>query len=394
MMNHLLYALKEAAVDNWKRLNDTFPSAPRRTSTDEVHLESAMQWLKRAYENGRGGVASHYSLLKGKWLHPFPETTGYIIPTFYDYTEHCKEGAWHDDAVTMTDWLCSVQLDSGACMQGTYDEKKGKNRPIIFNTGQNIFGYLRTYQETGKQKYLDCALKAGNFLTGNVDEQGIWNRCLHHDIPHTYNARTAWALFELHALIGDERYARTAAANLDWVIRQQQANGWFAHANFKPNELPNSHGIAYTLRGLLESFFITQKQAYLDAVKRTSAVLLEKVASGRPLYTFWDRHWQNRDKYLPFMKGRYICLTGSIQLAIVWLKLSAETGDKRYSQAADKLIDQVKARQNLTSKNLGIRGGIKGAFPISGSYAFMKYPNWAAKFFADALMLRLKTRKK
>ena len=34
-----------------------------------------------------------------------------------------------------------------------------------------------------------------------------------------------------------------------------------------------------------------------------------------------------------------------------------------------------------------IRGGIKGSFPIDGQYGQYEYLNWAAKFFADALMI-------
>jgi uncharacterized protein YyaL (SSP411 family) len=390
-MIHLFYLIKELTVDHWKRLKYTFLPFPIKVEADEIHLENVMQWLKAAYENGQGGISSHYSLLKGKWLNPFPETTGYIIPTFFDYFNYGKDKYFFESAVKMTDWLCSVQLDNGACMQGSYDSQKGKNKPIIFNTGQNIFGFLRTYRERGEKKYLDCAVKAGDFLSENIDEHGIWNRYLHHNIPHTYNSRTSWALLELHSITGDEKHEKVAVANLDWVIRQQHENGWFEHANFKPHELPNTHGIAYTLRGLLESYFITKKQAYLDAVKLTSENLLKKIEAGRPLYTFWDRNWQNHGKYLPWFKGRYVCLTGNIQLSIVWLKLFVETKDKRYWEAANKIIDEAKTLQNIKSKNPGIRGGIKGAFPITGSYSFLKYPNWAAKFFADALMIRIHT---
>ena len=33
------------------------------------------------------------------------------------------------------------------------------------------------------------------------------------------------------------------------------------------------------------------------------------------------------------------------------------------------------------------RGGIAGSSPIWGDYSRFEYPNWAAKFFADALMM-------
>jgi hypothetical protein len=34
-----------------------------------------------------------------------------------------------------------------------------------------------------------------------------------------------------------------------------------------------------------------------------------------------------------------------------------------------------------------VRGGIAGSAPIWGDYSRFEYPNWAAKFFADALMM-------
>ena len=54
------------------------------------------------------------------------------------------------------------------------------------------------------------------------------------------------------------------------------------------------------------------------------------------------------------------------------------------------MVDFVKFLQDTSSKNPGIRGAVPGAFPIFGSYSFLKYPNWAAKFFADALMLKIR----
>ena len=37
--------------------------------------------------------------------------------------------------------------------------------------------------------------------------------------------------------------------------------------------------------------------------------------------------------------------------------------------------------------NKGIRGGIAGCYPVWGGYIQYGYPNWAAKFFIDALLL-------
>src|SRR5512134_3377654 len=51
------------------------------------HLDAAIQWICRAHDRCHGqGVSLGFSLLHG-WLPPYPETTGYIIPTLFDYSE-------------------------------------------------------------------------------------------------------------------------------------------------------------------------------------------------------------------------------------------------------------------------------------------------------------------
>ena len=61
--------------------------------------------------------------------------------------------------------------------------------------------------------------------------------------------------------------------------------------------------------------------------------------------------------------------------------------EKIYLDAAKKANSYMKSAQDIKSLNKGINGGIKGAFPIYGWYAPFCYPNWAAKFFIDSLML-------
>ena len=83
----------------------------------------------------------------------------------------------------------------------------------------------------------------------------------------------------------------------------------------------------------------------------------------------------------------YSCLTGDAQVAGVWLKLFEAEGDVRFLNAALKLNDYVKTTQHLHSLHPGIRGGIKGSHPIYGRYTSFGFPNWAAKFFVDSLIL-------
>jgi hypothetical protein len=82
------------------------------------------------------------------------------------------------------------------------------------------------------------------------------------------------------------------------------------------------------------------------------------------------------------------CLTGNCQLAIVWARLHASVGGKNYRMGTVRALDRVMATQDLDADDPGIRGGIKGSQPVWGRYAPMSLPNWAAKFFVDAMWLR------
>src|SRR5262245_43115219 len=51
-------------------------------------LKAVYRWLCVAHDvTPDGGVAGCYNLVKG-WGTSYPETTGYIIPTFLHYAEH------------------------------------------------------------------------------------------------------------------------------------------------------------------------------------------------------------------------------------------------------------------------------------------------------------------
>ena len=51
------------------------------------------------------------------------------------------------------------------------------------------------------------------------------------------------------------------------------------------------------------------------------------------------------------------------------------------------------AVQNIQTNDTNIRGGISGSWPIDGKYHPYQYPNWAAKFFIDALLSLKKAEK-
>ncbi len=355
------------------------------------HLRSTMAWLKAADDAcPQGGVSGGYSLIDG-WLAPYPETTGYIIPTFYDFAEMTGDIEWSDRARSMADWEIEVQMPNGAVQAGLYKGKDAKQVEAVFNTGQVILGWCRAFVETKDERYLEAAKKAGDWLISVQAEDGAWrfeSQETETDV-HAYDVRTAWSLLEIFEITGDEKYADAAKKNLEWTMAQQHENGWFDNnAFFTSSEkwsAPFTHTIAYVMEGLQESYRILKDERYLAAYAKTAEKLLRIFELRKKMAGDFDQNWKR--------SSDYSCLTGNAQIAGVWLKHYQITGDVRYLNAALKLTDDVKRSQNVSSMHRGISGGVQGSYPVNGKYTPFIFPNWAAKFLADTLILEEKTMK-
>lgn len=371
-------ALPTLAVGDTVR--DVLPSSRREGGVPDGALQAAVDWLCLTHDvTGRQGSSLGYHLLRG-WLPAFPETTGYIIGTLLDHAARSGDSSLVERAREMGEWEIDVQNPDGGVMQGALRTPPG--RSIAFNTGMVVFGWLDLYEHDGGERLLAAAVRAGDWLERTQTPQGTWEGDHeHHGIPHAYDARVAWALVRLAQVTGEERFRATAVRHLDWVLSVQQPNGWFDCCAFRPGDLPNSHGLAYTMRGLLESGALLEEPRYLEAALRTAHALAGIHRKLGRLPATYDRDWTPR--------ARYVCVTGLAQNGGVWLRLHQRTGDDVLLQAGLAAIEQAAGFQSR-GRWRATNGAVPGSFPLYGRYAPFQYPNWAAKFLADSLALRLR----
>lgn len=351
---------------------------PPRHGVRPGGLSAAIDWLCLTHEaTGRRGSAKSYSLVYG-WEAAYPETTGYVIGTLLAFARREGSGRHVEHALQMGDWEIEVQSDDGGIMGGVLRSPPGPS--IAFNTGMVVHGWLDLHEALGHDRHLSAAERAGRFLVETQDADGAWRgRHAYRGIAHAYKSRVAWALLRLARATSEESFATAARRNLDWVLSMQHDNGWFESCEFKPGTLPSTHGIAYTMRGLLESHALTGTGAYLDAALLASEPLMRKLEVHDGLPATFDRDWRPG--------ARYVCVTGVAQLGGVWLRLYELTGDARLLNAGLKAVDQAASLQ-ARGPFKPLDGPIPGSFPIWGRYAPLQYPNWATKFLADSLMLR------
>ena len=115
-------------------------------------LNLLIAWIGLAQDSnvaGDNGVSRDFSLLHG-WGYSYPETTGYIIETFINSDKYLKSNVNLDRAQKMTDWLISIQLESGGFTGSTIDQIQKHPLPVVFNTGQILIGLAASFAQFGE----------------------------------------------------------------------------------------------------------------------------------------------------------------------------------------------------------------------------------------------------
>lgn len=368
-----------------------------------IHCQAALEWLFRAQDAAKvGGVAAEYNLSWG-WNLPYPEVSGYIIPTILNLAQQFPNELDTTEikarASRIADWLLTIQHQDGSYNAALYYDAKiyghrplaqrvsSRGKPAAFETGQIIWGLSAIYEQSAEPRYLNAAIKAADWLLRQQSADGTW-AVEERGIPRSYSALTARHLASLAKLTDKKSYAEAAIKNCNWCLTKQNNAGWFDECTHTPGFPPWTHGIAYVVQGLLETGIYLNKNEYIEGAIKTADVLLRRYS----LRGFKSVYRQEKG-FLPARfnsdwstKDKFSCLVGNAQISLVWSTLYQVTGDVRYLNGALKINQDLKSLQVLDSPNAGIRGGIKGSHPIWGLYRTFGYPAWAAKFFIDALI--------
>ena len=338
-------------------------------------LRSVVDWMLDA-QRPDGGIAAYYSLLTG-YSGSYPEVTGYIIPTLYDFGRLTGDPAARTCAERATDWLLSLQMPSGG-FPGGLRGRASDAQPSVFNTGQILQGLVRAYVETKDAEILKRAVAAGDWLSTIQQVDGSWaGVAAYQGVAHTYYSMVSWALAQLAEESRDPRHAGAADRNIDWVLAHVQPSGWIDGINLRGHPV-YLHFIAYVIQGTLECGILRRRDDAIQAAAKSAWVLLRK----------FETHKRLLGTYEPDFRGgqKFSCLTGNAQMSCVWMRLYEVTGDLRYLNGALTMNEMLK--QLLPSRGRrGVVGGVAGSYPIWGRYQPMRFISWGCKFLVDALFL-------
>lgn len=289
--------------------------------------ERAMDWFKEHM------VADKGIIVHTKTPVPYPEVTGYYIPTLYNWGER-------ELARTCTKWLLSIQLPDGA-----FPAPDGV--PYTFDTGQIMRGLCAAFHD---MEGIEAPLrKACDWVVAQVDSEGRlttpsteqWSD-IANDLIHTY---VLPPLIQAGKLLDVPEYVETANFVLSYYKKQESLVPF--------NRLSHFH--AYAMEALCELGEIELANRGMADVER-----VQRPDGSVPAYP--DVNW--------------VCSTGIAQYAIVWYTLGKK-------QQADRAIAYLEKIQNPSGGFYGSYG--KGAKYISGAEI-----SWAVKYFLDAYLLKLR----
>jgi len=328
-----------------------------------------------------GGSAAYYSKLYqpfGFWSGAYPETTGYLIPTLFDAGKS-------KEAIALADWIIELQYEDGGLPGGLMKNGKKEERSI-FNTAQMIIGLHRAANETSEERFSKAALAAGIWLKKVQNEDGSWSK-YHYKKGYfpSYYTRVAWPMLLSAEFEMGDSIKNAAIKTFELIQLKKLDNQFIKDSAFESGQAAFLHTIAYTIRGFIEAGIILNRKDFFKTGYNLSYKLfrkyeLKKYLAGAYHEDFSEVKW-------------YRCLTGEAQMCIIWLLIADHKDDPRFVNVASKVLDDL-CKVQPTSSFLKKKGGLPGSKPYYGRYIAFRQPNWATKFFMDALYLEDQAYKK
>lgn len=353
--------------------------------SDEKRMELALEWFKNSILK-TGGSSAKYSMLFNKWYPAYPETNGFWLNTLIALKNNhvaVFESIFGEQKIIdeVAHWLMGTQRLDGT-FPGSYGDYANQP-PRVFNNGQIILGLSDYYEHTKDAQTIEACIKSADWLCKVQSADGSWKQFTLHQLSS--NTRTAWALIRLGNITGEKKYTEAGRKNIEYALTLQNDKGYFKENGFEESTLNTTHTLAYAVRGVLGAAIELQNDKWIIAVRKTFDSLLNIIKPDGFLPGDVTENFET-----PY---HYCCLTGNCQLSVAGFELYRVTGEKKYADAANNLINYVKTKQ-LLSEFSHSNGGVSGSWPLNGRYCAYDIPNWAAKFFMDAVILQQKQKTK
>ncbi len=339
------------------------------------HTDAGLGWVRKSIAaTGSPGSSHSYSPIFG-WAKAYPETTGYLAETLLVYARLQRDDTLRDLAFDCLDWLCTLQLSSGA-FPGLL---VGNTTPSVFNTGQILFGLASGIDAQGLHTatYRSALERAVTWLLEVLETDGSWQTAAF--VPGfvpSYYTRAIQGVLRANTILQSPEIATKMVRALDFYAQRFRPNFAVSDWGFQLGRPAFTHTIAYTLEGFLESGWHLHKPQIVERASQAMQVLQSDYAQRGRLAGRYDAAWQG--------DYSFECPTGLAQFSCIAGRLGEITGDPVLQRFSTDLLTRVLTFQKF-SHNKNVHGALPGSVPCWKNYLPLRYPNWGVKFLLDAL---------
>ena len=362
-------------------------SPSKNNDFEKELIDNSINWLLTCQKNSLDrGICTAYDLVEKKLTISFPETTGYIIPTLLEYSKLKQNDKIYNISKEMGEWIIDITRDDGGLGEAYGFYRPG---PRIFTTAQAIIGLLSLYLASNNRKFLNTAVKMGEFLTQNLNKDGSWNKNFTFlKITTTYKSRVSWILMMLYDVTNEIKFKEASLKSLQYIINNKTKNYWPESCNFDKSNNALTHLLGYHLVAIVK-FAYYEKLEDLNLKKELidhCSFFYKRIQ--KQLSTANDLKGIINDKFEKVVD--YNCLTGSAQ--IMYFALIYEKKNSINKNLISEILYKSLYDKQISNNQKEVNGSISGSFPINGEYMPNMLPAWASKFFIDSLLYRKKER--
>ena len=306
-------------------------------------FKSALSWIHKntikVNENSSGITVT------SKQQIPYPEVTGYYIPTLIQWGER-------DLAVSYARYLCSIQKEDGAWWDS------GENSPYIFDTAQILKGLVSIYPLLPEVK--GNIIRGCEWLCSRVDDDGRLVPPQEDTFPQEENFYSE--LIHLYCLTPLHDAGKLFSRD-DWIVTAKKVLGYYT--TVKRDRIEDfsllSHFYAYVMEALVDLGEFDLARKAMDNLSK----------------------YQVKEGVIPGLKNvSWVCSTGLFQLAIVWYKLGEKEKGRKMFEYACSLQNKSGGWYGSYSTSVLSVLGLRHSKP---KYFPKEEISWANKYFLDAL---------
>lgn len=368
----------------------------RKADVQEV-IKSAKNWLLNSgiqnldrNSSAYGSFNAWYDELNQTHSFAFSEITGYSISALLYLNSLSPDSVLLDRARLAADWLLSTAWDSKyGGLQCRYDHSRGtfNNRVCSFDAGMCLTGLANLYRETRDDKYLEGAIKLGDWLVQRMQrEDGSFyvridtrTGALTDDPTKwstqsgSYHAKISIGLLNLFDLTKNSVYKKSAVKICDWSLKLQTPSGRFITNRLLGDTHLHPH--CYSAEGLLCAGLVLGNERYIESAAAALRWIVPHILpTGGVPRVYWSGHFSRRESV--------DILSQTIRL---WCLLSRVCRIVEEDAALERAVNRL-CNFKSTSNDKQSRGGF--LYGYTDEMHFVRHvSSWGTMFAIQALSM-------